>query len=128
MTHPLIANYAARHGISVPEPFHGRVTVVVDDKYRVHLQVTPKGAVVLLSRLSNVPAEGAARDEWLCQVGRLAIAGLSTYTAACVVDPRENSLWLQQVVTPSDEASLDESMGQFVNALSFWVGALQRLS
>lgn len=127
MTHPLIAAYAARHGIAVPEPFLGRVTVVVDDRYRVHLQATPKGAVVLLSRLASVPLEGATRDDWLCQVGSLAVAALSTYSATCVVDPRETSLWLQQVVTPSHEASMDESVGQFVNALSFWVSALERL-
>lgn len=126
--HPLIVDYAARHDILVPQPFPGRLTVVVDDKYRVHLQATQQGAVVLLSRLVNVPVEGVTRDDWLCQVGSLAVGALSAYAATCVIDPRETSLWLQQLVAPSIDASMEESMAQFVNALSFWVGALERLS
>lgn len=125
--HPLIADYVARHGIEVPQPFGGRVTVMVDDRYRVHVQATAQGTVVLLARLATLPAEGAVRDQWLQQVGRLALGTLSAYPAACVVDPRETALWLQQVLVHAGEASLDESMGQFVNALSFWVGALPRL-
>lgn len=124
--HPLIAAYVARHGIEVPQPFLGRVTVMVDDRYRVHIQATSQGAVVLLARLATLPAEGAGRDQWLQQVGKLALGTLSAYPAACVVDPRETALWLQQVLTHAGETSLEESMGQFVNALSFWVGALSR--
>lgn len=127
MMHPLIADYVARHGITVPQPFRGRVTVVIDDKYRVHVQVTPKGTLALLTRLATVPPAGAARDDWLLQVGKLALGTLSAYPAACVVDPRETALWLQQVLPPSGDVSLDESMEQFVNALSFWAGALSRL-
>jgi len=125
--HPLMADYVMRNGISVPKPFRGRVTVVVDDHYRVHMQVSPKGRLALLSRLATLPPAGATRDDWLLQVGKLAVGTLSTYSAACAVDPRETALWLQQILTPDDDVSVDEFMGQFVNALSFWVGALSRL-
>lgn len=127
LMHPLIADYVARHGITVPQPFSGRVTVVVDDKYRVHIQVTPKGRLALLTRLATMPPPGGARDDWVLQVGKLAIGTLSAYPAACVVDPRETALWLQQVLPSSGEVSVEESMEQFVNALSFWAGALSRL-
>lgn len=127
MMHPLISDYVTRHGISVPEPFRGRVTVVVDDQYRVHMQATPKGRLMLLARLASLPPAGASRDDWLTQVGKLAVGALSAYPAACAVDPRGMALWLQQALTQSDGLSLDEAMGQFVNALSFWTGALARL-
>ena len=101
--------------------------MTVDDQYRVHVQATPNGAVALLARLATMPPEGAVRDDWLLQVGKLAVGTLSAYPAACVVDPRETALWLQQILIPSSDVSVDESMGQFVNALSFWAGALSRL-
>lgn len=122
--HPAVADYVIRHGIAVPQPFRGRVTVLVDDLYRVHLQTTTTGAVALLSRLATLPTAGSARDQWLQQVGKLAVGTLSAYPAACVVDPRETALWLQQVLVHPGDTSLDEAMGQFVNALSFWVRAL----
>lgn len=124
--HPMIADYVARHGIDVPVPFSGRLTVVVDERYRVHMESVAEGTVVLLSRLATLPPSGAVRDEWLLQVGMLALGTLSKYCAACVVDARETALWLQQIVRTTDSISLDESMGQFVNALSFWARALPR--
>ena len=128
MMHPLIADYVARHGIAVPEPYRGRITVVVDEAYRIHMQATETGRLVLLSRLATLPPASAARDAWLLQVGKLAVGTLSGYPAACAIDPRETALWLQQTVTSGGGDVVDEAMGQFVNALSFWVGALARLA
>lgn len=126
--HPLIADYVARHGITVPDPYRGRVTVVVDERYRVHLQATEEEGVVIICRLASLPPEGATRDQWLLTVGKLALGTLSTCPAVCVVDPHEKALWLQHILMPGEGISLDESMGQFVNALSFWTGALPRLN
>ncbi len=78
LQHPLISAYAARHGLPPSTRADGRLTVVVDQTYRVHLQ----------------PA-----------------------------------LWLQQSLQPgSGELALDEAMGAFTNALSFWAGAVRRLA
>ena len=126
--HPLIADYAARHGIVAPEPFRGRMTVVVDEIYRIHLQETQAGQCALLSRLASMPPAGGDRDAWLLTMGRLAVATLSSLPAACVIDSRETALWLQQIVTAGGGDAVDEAMGQFVNALSFWTGALRRLA
>lgn len=123
----LIADYVARHGINVPTPYSGRLTVVVDERYRVHMHTVGHDAVVLLCRLASLPPSGPVRDAWLMKAGTLAIGTLSSYAAACVVDPRELALWLQQIVQPDCGPSMDESLGQFVNALSFWAGALPRL-
>ena len=45
------------------------------------------------------------------------------------VDPQGRALWLQQSLQPgSGELALDEAMGAFANALSFWAGAARRLA
>ena len=36
--HPLISAYATRHGLAPSARPDGRVTMVIDDTYRVHLQ------------------------------------------------------------------------------------------
>ena len=54
---------------------------------------------------------------------------LAQHAAACVVDPQGRALWLQQSLRPgSSELDLDEAMGAFANALSFWAGAVRRLA
>jgi hypothetical protein len=128
VSHPLISDYAARHGIPETARADGRLTIIVDDKYRVHLQPGPNGGIVLLSRLSLLPAPGLVRDEWLREVGKLAVGAVSNQAAACVVDPRENALWLQQLHSTDGTSSLDEAIGAFANALSFWKSAMRRLA
>ena len=44
--HPLISAYARRHGLPVPARADGRLTVVIDDTYRVHLQAAPDGCPI----------------------------------------------------------------------------------
>ena len=126
VSHPLISDYAARHGISSTGRADGRLTIIVDDKYRIHLQPAPDGGVILLCRLCDLPAPGIARDEWLREVGKIAVGVLSKQAAACVVDPRDHALWLQQVHAAAATPSLDEVIGSFANALSFWKGALRQ--
>ena len=54
---------------------------------------------------------------------------LERHAATCVVDPQDRALWLQQSLQPgSGELALDEAMGAFANALSFWAGAVRRLA
>ncbi len=51
----------------------------------------------------------------------------SGHPSACVVDPDEEALWLQQMVRPDAGAiEVDEAVGDFANALSFWTGAVRR--
>jgi hypothetical protein len=126
MSHPLISDYANRHGIPDTGRTDERLTVIVDDKYRVHLQPGPDGSVVLLSRLGVLPAPGPTREKWLYEVGKLAVGVLSKQAAACVVNSRDDTLWLQQVQPAATTPSLDEAIGTFANALSFWKGAMRR--
>jgi len=127
--HPLISAYASRHGLPAPVRADGRLTVVIDDTYRVHLQAAPDGWLALTCRLCALPEEGAARDALARETGKLAAGMLSRHAAACVVDPQGRALWLQQTLRPDSSAlALDEALGAFANALSFWAGALRRLA
>ncbi|MFJ3463688.1 CesT family type III secretion system chaperone [Achromobacter spanius] len=127
--HPLIAAYVSRHGLPLPNRADGRFTVVVDDTFRVHLHAAPNGWLAITSRLCTMPEPGAARDELVREIGRLAAGMLSRHAAACVVDPQGRTLWLQQTLSPdSSPLALDEAVGAFANALSFWAGAVRRLA
>src|SRR5690606_4340314 len=126
-SHPLIAQYVARHGIPDAVRSDGRATLVIDDKYRVHLAGARNGWLAVSARLCALPPAGVARDDFLVALGRHAAGMLSRQPSACVVDPAEDALWLQRMVRPdADAVSVDEAVGGFANALSFWSGAVRR--
>lgn len=126
-THPLIAQYVARHGIPEAVRGDGRATVVIDDKYRIHLSPARNGWMAISARLCALPPAGAARENFMAEIGRQAAGMLSRHPSACVVDPSEEALWLQQMVRPdSDATAVDEAVGRFANAMSFWKGAVGR--
>lgn len=125
--HPLIARYVERHDLAQAVRADGRATLVIDDKYRVHLSGASNGWLAITSRLCGLPPAGAARDNFLAALGRQAAGRLSRQPSACVVDPAEESLLLQQMVRPdTDPVGVDEAVGSFANALSFWQGAVRR--
>lgn len=125
--HPLISRYVARHGIPEALRADGRAILIIDDKYRVQLADARNGWVAISARLCDLPPAGLARDNCLIELGRQAAGMLSKHASTCVVDPAEKSLWLQQMVRPdSQDGDMDEAVGQFANALSFWTGAARR--
>lgn len=127
--HPLVSAYVSRHGLPLPSRADGRLTVVVDDTFRIHLHAAPNGWLAMTSRLCGLPEQSAARDDLVREIGKLAAGMLSRHAAACVVDPQGRTLWLQQTLSPdSSPLALDEAVGAFANALSFWAGAVRRLA
>ncbi|MBV7485190.1 hypothetical protein [Bordetella sp. BOR01] len=125
--HPLISRYVARHDIAGALRADGRATLVVDDKYRMHLAAARNGWLAISSRLCALPPEGMGRDAFLETLGLQAEGMLAGHASACVIDPAADALWLQQMLRPdSTDIQLDEAVGQFANALSFWTGAVRR--
>ncbi len=126
--HPLIAGWLERKGLHDAARSDGRATLIIDDKYRIHLCMAGD-RVALSSRLCALPAAGVARDRLLVALGKQALGMLHRHDAGCVIDPREEALWLQQMVADArDDLALDEALGRFANALSFWTGAVRRAS
>jgi hypothetical protein len=128
MANSIIVDYAMSHGIELPHPFSGQLTIVVDDRYRVHMHEGAGNSVVLLCRLASVPTFGLGRDDCLLKMGKFSACLLSTYPSTCVIDKRDFSFWLQQIFRPEGGDSIDESMVQFVNALAVWANELPRLT
>ncbi|WP_368643814.1 CesT family type III secretion system chaperone [Castellaniella ginsengisoli] len=126
-SHPLIADYAARHGIADGVRTDGRLTIRIDDKYRVHLLGARNGWLAISARLCSLPPDGLGRERFFAEIGRQATGMLRSQSSTCVVDPGEDALWLQQMVRPdTDAVGLDEAVGDFANALSFWTHAVRR--
>ena len=126
-SHPLIKQYLARHGVPEAARSDGRATVLIDEKYRVHFTSTRQGWLAITARLCGLPPAGAERDEFFLTVGRNASGMLARQHSGCVVDPAGEALWLQHVLLPeADALGMDEAVGSFANALSFWSGVLQR--
>lgn len=128
--HPLINAYVARHRLP-PETLRadGRATLVVDDRWRVHLQRGDAGWMAITARLCALPPAGIARDDFLLHVGRMAGGMASKYASTCSIDPKEEGMWLQQSVRPdSHDIEVDEALAEFLNALSFWTSAVRRTS
>ena len=126
-SHPLIADYAARHGIADGVRTDGRLTIRIDDKYRVHLLGARNGWLAISARLCSLPSDRLERERLLAEIGRQAAGMLSNHPSTCVVDPDEDAVWLQQMVRPdTDAVGLDEAVGDFANALSFWTNAVRR--
>ena len=125
--HPLINQYLVRHGVPDAARADGRATVIIDDKYRVHLAGTRYGWLAVTARLCGLPPAGGVRDDFFLTVGRHAAGMLTRQPSAVVVDPASEALWLQQLVRPdADALAVDEAVGGFANALFFWSGVLQR--
>lgn len=125
--HPLVSRYVARHGIPDAVRADGRATVVIDDRYRVHLLAARNGWLALSARLCGLPAAGLQRENFLAGLARQATGMLSGHASGCAIDPAEEALWLQQMLRPdTTDIEVDEALGQFANALSFWTGAVRR--
>lgn len=126
--HPLISSYVSRHALSADSVREdGRLTLVVDDRYRVHLQSSGQGWLALSARLCSLPEAGVERDGLLLSLGRQTMAVLNRYSSSCVIDEGEQNVLLQQLVRSDSSATdVDEAVGQFINALSFWTNVVQQ--
>lgn len=116
---PLLASYAAALGAEGPLN-SDRLSLTVDERYRVQLRGLSDGRIQVRARLRALPQAGAARDELLHTTGALACGRMHASAAACVIDPDEHAIWLSQVMPTASAQEIDELVGAFVNELSFW--------
>ncbi|MGB3068091.1 MAG: CesT family type III secretion system chaperone [Ottowia sp.] len=120
----ILEQYAATLGQDTP--FTGtRLSMTVDDRYRLQLLERPDGRVLMRTRLRNLPEAGPARDDVLRHCARLVCGRMLSAPVACAVDAHESSLWLQQLSDAGSAQVLDEHVGAFVNELAFWASAVQ---
>ncbi|MDQ8034822.1 MAG: CesT family type III secretion system chaperone [Bordetella sp.] len=126
-THPLIQRYVQRHQLPDAVRADGRATLLIDERFRVHLTPAPQGWLALNARLLGLPAAGRERDDLLGEVGQFAAGMLAGHASTLVVDPAEEAIGLQQMIRPdASDLDVDEAVGQFANALSFWQAVARR--
>lgn len=121
--HPHIASFMQRQGLA-PEQLRsdGRLTLVVDDRYRVHMAPCANGGLALIARVMSLPEDRVDRQDLIDRVLKKSAALLQKHPSTLTVDPHEDALHLQQII-PQEELnpdSLDSAMGEFTNALSYW--------
>ncbi|WP_374608959.1 CesT family type III secretion system chaperone [Diaphorobacter nitroreducens] len=100
----------------------GRVVLTLDQRWRVHLLPAPQQRVALQAELIAVPEVPDRRtDDALARLCRTAAALLKEHAATLCIDTRRQALVLQQLVPQAgDVGVLEQALGDFVNALSFW--------
>jgi hypothetical protein len=121
----LLQSYALQLDLSPSHASAGaRLDMLVDERYRVRLQALPTGGVQIRARLRALPEAAGARELVLTRVAQLACGMMKTYSSTCVVDAEARALWLQQTSAASTTHDIDAAVDHFVNALTFWIKAI----
>ncbi|MCY0387290.1 CesT family type III secretion system chaperone [Robbsia sp. Bb-Pol-6] len=127
----MLRSYLAPRALPLPDA-EGRATVIFDGRHRVHLQAGSDGRVVVRARLIDLPPFGARRDALLVDIARRAAVAASATrqpVPACVVDAREEAVWLQLRHAPDGTAAdFATALGGFVDWLTFWKRHLEWMS
>lgn len=119
----ILSEYASTLGAQAPFT-DKRLSMTVDEIYRLQLLEREDGRILVRARLKTMPEAGGQRDDLFSKCARLTCGRMLRSAATCAVDNRERALWLQQLCDASSAQNLDEQVGAFVNELAFWVNAV----
>lgn len=101
----------------------GRLTLVIDGIYRIHLQQVAHERVAITSPLLSLTGvwHQAGLDRVLEPLAQKAAGMLRQYASGLCLDERRQALLLQQFVpATADAAAVEEALAEFTNALAFW--------
>lgn len=121
----ILSEYASTLGAEAPFT-DKRLSMTVDDTYRLQLLERKDGRILMRARLKALPEAGRQRDDLLEECARLTCGRMLKAGVTCAVDSLERALWLQQLCSVSSAQDLDEQVGAFVNELTFWLNAVVR--
>ncbi len=120
---PVVRAFVQTHRIP-PDAIRseGRLVLTLDQRWRVHVLPAPQQRVALQAELASVPQVPDRRtDDALLRLCRTAAALLKEHASTLCIDARRQALVLQQMMPQaSDVGTLEDALGDFVNALSFW--------
>ncbi|MGI4860778.1 MAG: hypothetical protein ACRYHA_28375 [Janthinobacterium lividum] len=127
----LLRSYLVPRALPLPDA-DGRVTLVFDARHRVQLHEGADGRAVVRARLVDLPPFGVRRDALLVDIARHAVVAAAAPrqpVPACVVDAREEAVWLQLLHAPDGTpAGFAAALDGFVGWLAFWKRTLERIS
>lgn len=101
----------------------GRLTLVLDGIYRIHLQPVSHERVAITSPLLSLSGvwHGAGLERVLEALAQKATGMLRLYASGLCLDERRQTLLLQQFVpAAASAAAVEEALAEFTNALAFW--------
>lgn len=135
LQHPALAAYAAQHRIAAPSPprADGRLTVRIDNRWRVHMagkmEGRSPGPIVLSARLLDLSESSrppSTTDDLLVRLATLAAGRLKGHASSLGLDSASQALLLMEVLpASSDLQALQTGLAGFVNALAFWSQAIE---
>lgn len=127
----MLRSYLVPRALPLPDA-DGGVTLVFDGRHRVQLHAGTDGRVVVRARLVDLPPYGVRRDTLLVDIARRAVLASTAArqpAPACVVDAREEAVWLQLLHAPDGTAAgFATALDGFVGCLAFWKRTLERMS
>ena len=127
---PVVQALMASKGIPMSSlKSDGRLTLTVDQKYRVHLISLAGRSLVISAQVMSLwgKMNESATSEFLQTLMTMAAGMLKDHSSTLCIDETQQSLLLQQTPAPDiDLATLETELAGFVNALGFWTKACQR--
>jgi hypothetical protein len=127
LAHPAVQAFMARNGISQQDlRSDGRLSLTLDQKYRVQVHSTSHNRVALSSELLSLAGryDDRVTGDALERLMALGAGMLQQHASTLCVDDRRQALTLQQTLPASaDGAGVELAIAEFVNVLPFWLNA-----
>jgi Tir chaperone protein (CesT) family len=125
--HPQLIDYVHRKRLAADSIRRdGRLTLLLGDRARMHVQPLPGGGLLLEGRVAPVPPRGAAggrneRSERIETLLRAGAARLHRHAQALVIDAEADAFMLQQRVGEGlSPVAFDEVVDAFLKSIVFW--------
>lgn len=122
--HAVVRAFMTRNGVDERQlRSDGRLTLTVENRYRVHLQSAPLNRVAISAQVLELTGrlEQAATERLLETLMNRAAGMLQRHPSTLSIDPRTEVLLLQRTLSgDTDARELEQELGEFVSALAFW--------
>lgn len=123
IVHPGLRAFIARRGIAADAlRSDGRLTLTIDGRFRVQIRPAPAGGIALQAKVMTLAADERAADAAIARLLALGAGMLREHASTLCLESPGESLQLQQVVAADASGEqLEAEIGEFTNALDFWV-------
>ena len=124
--HPAVKAFMARQGMTAQDlRTDGRLTLTIDEKYRVHLHTASHNRVALTAKLMSLDGRRTgAVDDALARLTSLAAGKLQRHGSSLCLDERQHTLMLQQTLPANADAKeVEAALADFATVLPFWTNA-----
>ncbi len=129
--HASVQEFMARRGIaSTAVRNDGRLSLTIDEKYRIHLRPASDGRLALQAKVADLPdAENIrAADEVIERLLNRSAGMLREHASTLCLEPQGQTVQLQMLLAADTRSEqLEAEIAAFTNALDFWVRTIKSL-